>query len=294
MSPDYSSLHELETCVQSLADATRPAELFRRLLEGARLCAPRAAVFLVRQGEIKGWGCSGYDADTAAAQQAYSAGAEQGWLGALAARAETTVEHRRGAAGDPDFGQPASSESVAIAVRVRNRPIALLMAERSGSDQPWVPAFIGLLVRVAQMRLEMDLLQRKVAGAATAPTPAPAATPAPATPLSDAPAAVAATGLDPAPEPQASPAESQETTAARRFAKLVATDIRLYNEEAVLLGRRNADLGERLGEHLTRGKETFLKRHGALGPSALEILHEAYVQVLAAGNEELLPVTVLD
>ena len=74
----------------------------------------------------------------------------------------------------------------------------------------------------------------------------------------------------------------------------VATDIRLYNEEAVMLGRRHGDLVERLGRHLGQGKETFLRRHGSMGPAALQILHEAYVQVLAAGNAEIMPASALD
>jgi len=97
-------------------------------------------------------------------------------------------------------------------------------------------------------------------------------------------------------EPAAPPAgiDEQQLDAARRYAKLVATDIRLYNEEAVVLGRRHGDLAQRLAEHLTRGKETFVKRHGSLGPVALEILREAYVDVLAGGDAELLPAAALD
>ena len=89
-------------------------------------------------------------------------------------------------------------------------------------------------------------------------------------------------------------ADDPELAAAQRFARLVATDIRLYNEEAVVLGRRNRDLAERLGEHLVRGRQTFLRRHGSLGPAGLHILHEAFVQVLAAGDGSLLPSSVLD
>ena len=90
--------------------------------------------------------------------------------------------------------------------------------------------------------------------------------------------------LAPAPGvPQKS--ESSSVDAARRYARLVATDIRLYNEEAVVLGRRNGDLLKRLEEHLDRGKETFLRRHRDLGPAGLELLHEAYVQVLAGGGK---------
>ena len=61
-----------------------------------------------------------------------------------------------------------------------------------------------------------------------------------------------------------------EMAAAKRYAKLVATDIRLYNEEAVMLGRKHGDLIERLGEHIERGKETFMQRHSALGAAGME------------------------
>jgi hypothetical protein len=60
-----------------------------------------------------------------------------------------------------------------------------------------------------------------------------------------------------------------------------------------MLGRRHGDLVDRLGDNLDRGKETFLRRHGDLGPRGLEILHDAFVQVLAAGEERLLPRTAL-
>jgi len=73
------------------------------------------------------------------------------------------------------------------------------------------------------------------------------------------------------------------------YARLVATDIRLYNEEDVILGRRQGDLAERLGEHLDKGEETFMRRHGDLGHEGREILHDAYVQVLAGGDAELIP-----
>ena len=86
---------------------------------------------------------------------------------------------------------------------------------------------------------------------------------------------------------------SPKLDAARRYARLVATDIRLYNEEAVAQGRKQGDLADRLGEHLGRGKETFLKRHGDLGPTGLELLHDAYVQVLAGGDASLLPEATL-
>ena len=75
---------------------------------------------------------------------------------------------------------------------------------------------------------------------------------------------------------------------AQRFARLVATDIRLYNEEAVILGRRQGDLERRLSDLLERGREVFHRRFPELGHEGMHMLHEAYIQVLAAGDPALL------
>jgi hypothetical protein len=158
---------------------------------------------------------------------------------------------------------------------VLEKPIAILVAERSTDEQPWLPPLLSMLIRVAELRLGLDLVRRKLKMAAGTPV------------IVEQQQAVAD-------EPAASPLDDAQLDAARRYAKLLATDIRLYNEESVMLGRRNGDLVERLGEHLDRGKATFLRRHGELGPTALEILHDAYLQVLAGGNAELMPAGVLD
>jgi hypothetical protein len=84
------------------------------------------------------------------------------------------------------------------------------------------------------------------------------------------------------------PADSRRDEA-RRFARLIATDIRLYNEEAVVLGRRQGDLLRRLQDPIARGREAFVRRFGDLGDDGLRLLHESCVQVLAGGDDALLP-----
>lgn len=307
MSAEFPSLDRLESQVRALAVAEKPSEVFRLLLESARLSGPRAAVFLLRQGRIKGWGSLGYDSASSQRQRAFSAPAEAGWLGEIGAGTDPRLHLREASGVDPDFGQNAADEAAAIAVRVKGKPIAFLVAERRSGEEPWFPACLGVLVQVAELRLDLDLARRKLRATAD-PTGAAAEPPAAAAPVSEpavpdaatepvpatAPAAApSATAVSPVAEP--APASSDEDRileAARRFARLVATDIRLYNEEAVALGRRHGDLEERLSEHLTRGKETFLRRHGGLGPAGLDILREAYVQVLAGGQAELLSPTV--
>jgi hypothetical protein len=286
-------LSELEADVRAVAAASSPAEIFKVLHQASAKAVPRAALFLVRKGQVLGWGSSGYPAALAQRQRAHSAPLSAAWA----------VDGGRGDA--PDFGQGRPTESLALAVRVKGKPIALLVAERTAGETPWFPHALEVLASVARLRLELDLAMRRLEGltapeqAAAAVPIAPAVVPTTAPPGPARPAAAPPAVKPAAPATEvvvstATTAETPELSAARRYARLVATDIRLYNEEAVVLGRRNGDLTKRLGDQLDRGKATFMRRHGSLGPAALELLHEAYVQVLAAGDAKLLPATVLD
>jgi hypothetical protein len=296
MNPVSFSFEELDRLVRSLVAAETPTDVFKILLEGSRHAAPRASLFLIRQGRIKGWGSVGYGSEPSKLQRNYSTPADAGWLSEVAAR-DGAVSESGSVSADLDFGQPPTMEALGISVKVLGKPIAILVAELSADEEPWLPALLSMLVQVAQLRLDLDLVRRKLKMAAGTPViveqedapPQPTAEPA----FEAAPAAVD----EPAAEHSItsdSGVDDAELDAARRYAKLLATDIRLYNEEAVMLGRQHGDLVERLGEHLDRGKATFLKRHGELGPTALEILHDAYLQVLAGGKDELMPSSVLD
>lgn len=280
-----SLLDGVEQHVRALAKADSPPDVFRSLLNATSVAAPRAAIFLVRRGRIHGWGSLGYEADVAQKQRAFSCEAGVEW-----AQAEASASH-------PEFGQPPAAEVFRRALMLRVKPIAILHTERRAGEEPWLPRALDVLVTVAQLRLELALAQRPQAAGRPAAEEVPPPQVELQIPIPDAPApaesAAEVTAIRPVDETDAKNLDP-EVAAAQRFARLVATDIRLYNEEAVVLGRRHRDLGERLGEHLTRGKQAFLKRHGSLGPTGLEILLEAYVQVLAAGDSALLPTSVLD
>jgi len=291
MSSGFFSVDGLERQARALSTATNPSEVFRGLLEGARLAAPRAAIFLVRKDLIKGWGSVGYSPEASQRQRAHSQAANAGWLGRLAASRDVPLEQREGGGLDPEFGQPAASDAVALPVRVKGRTIALVLAERSTDEEPWFPPALALLVHVARLRLDLDLALRKLQTVSGEPakggrTPqVKAAADAPGRPRDDS------KSLSPVEDARSSaPAgDSPELEAARRFARLVATDIRLYNEEAVATGRRERDLTRRLADPLARGRETFRGRFGELGPVGCQLLHDAFVEVLAGGDAELLP-----
>ncbi|MDH3628496.1 MAG: hypothetical protein OEV00_13170 [Acidobacteriota bacterium] len=305
---------EMERRILALTCAESPPQVFRALLEGSRLAAPRAAIFLVRQGQFKGWGSVGFDTTAAEQQRGMTLPAESGLLADVLSAKSPDPIIRETSEGNPDFGQDAAQTRFAIAIRVKDRAIAILYAEQSGNGSSWLPPFLNSLVAIAGIRLELDLLRKKVdlatpkpstpramptaAPAATpvvapvprAASPEPAPTPAPTPVPTAAPTAVPIAA--PTAVAEAAPAETSTDPgleAARRFARLVATDIRLYNEEAVVQGRQAGDLAQRLAEPLARGKETYQRRHGALGATAVELLHEACVQVLASGDASLLP-----
>lgn len=287
MQVEASYVSAMEKCVQSLVESQSPSEIFQILLKGSQCAAPRAAMFLVRQRAIKGWGSIGYDEEIAKAQRAFRSSADHGWLGELITKHEGGLQ-LRSAGGDPDFGQAASSDSAAITVRVKGRTIAVLTSERTAGETLWIPEALQLIVAVAQLRLELDLALRKRKSGRGAEPGGREQT------VAAAEATVEGDTTTEIDEVPAAEQEQAEVTAARRFAKLIATDIRLYNEEAVMAGKREGDLAERLAEQLSRGKETFLRRHGSMGSAAVEILHNAFVEVLAAGDEALLPVSAID
>jgi hypothetical protein len=75
--------------------------------------------------------------------------------------------------------------------------------------------------------------------------------------------------------------------AARVYARLLAGDVRLYNEEAVITGRSRGDLGVRLEEPITLARRRYLARCGRVDPDAVW-LREAMRELLAGGREGLL------
>jgi hypothetical protein len=299
-SKERQALEALERRVASLAEAVQPAEVFRRLLDATRLFAPRSAVFLLREGCWKGWGASGYERSASERLRQLRISAADGPLDRLA-RPEWAEGGMVALPGEafPDFGQPPAVDTRGVPLRAGTRTIGFLVAQRGAGEEPWFPSALGILVTAARLRLELDLTLRKLHTAATLPPaerPAGVAAPSVAS-GPEAPAvsmAPAETSIAPWLEQPPTPPEGQRREEARRFARLVATDIRLYNEEAVVLGRRNRDLFRRLAEQIERGREAFDRRFPDLGVPGIAVLHEAYVEILAGGDADLLPVPSAD
>jgi hypothetical protein len=131
--------------------------------------------------------------------------------------------------------------------------------------------------------------------------PAPEPTPPPATPPPAAadqpsvmeleapppvrpvePPAEVAAGTDEAPDEDARQEE------ARRFARLLVSEIKLYNEDEVERGRAGKDIGTRLKEDIDRSREMYEKRIPADVRTGHDYFRDELIRILADGDADAL------
>jgi hypothetical protein len=117
----------------------------------------------------------------------------------------------------------------------------------------------------------MKEVRAQMPGAASAPPrPSPAA----------APAAPPAAGL--------SPEQQKAHEDAKRFARLVVSEIKLYNESKVTEGRRQKDLYERLKEDIERGRQMYTERVASPIRESTNYFFDELVRILAGGDASAL------
>ncbi len=77
---------------------------------------------------------------------------------------------------------------------------------------------------------------------------------------------------------------------ARRFARLLVSEIKLYNERAVFQGRQHADLYQRLKEDIDRSRQMYDDRIPEDVRSSSNFFYEELVRILADGRADVLGV----
>lgn len=130
------------------------------------------------------------------------------------------------------------------------------------------------------------------AAPAARPTPVPPQ-PAPATPSSDdrpstqfvPPAGIQRGGTAPA---RAGTEDSKQHDEARRFARLLVSEIKLYNETKVQAGRKTNDLYERLKEDIDRSRQMYDERIAEDVRKSSNYFYDELVRILAEGNADSL------
>jgi hypothetical protein len=88
--------------------------------------------------------------------------------------------------------------------------------------------------------------------------------------------------------PALAPEEERKHEEARRFARLLVSEIRLYNEQAVQDGRANSDIYQRLKDDIDRSREMYEQRVPAEIRGRSNYFFEELVRTLADGNPDAL------
>lgn len=183
--------------------------------------------------------------------------------------------------GLPSYPLPGDHVGYSTAIIVGSQTVAVIYADDCSGGPEAVPSAwpeaIEVLARHAAQRLEALTAVRAVQAlgvnrpAATMGRPAPAFT--------------AASAIEPAREPASTMEDDQR---ARRYARLLVSEIKLYNEGAIRQGRQNRDLLERLRPEIDRARHLYEQRVPVHVPSRAAYFDDELVQTLADGDPALL------
>jgi hypothetical protein len=107
-------------------------------------------------------------------------------------------------------------------------------------------------------------------------------------PPSSEPPQAAEPPAEPAARPEHAPQVSEEDASALRYARLLISEIKLYNEDAVNEGRRDGNLQERLGPEIARARRLYEERIPSEVRSRADHFGQELVRTLANGDPRLL------
>jgi hypothetical protein len=269
---------------ERLIDAVRAMDRDRSLteiLDSLASCAGREAsrvsLLLWRGGELRGWRFIGFGPAFAAASTIVIRPEESGIIAEAIRTGDAVSSDTSGALAAPAFAAlPGGREGLAVPVTMNGDVIAVLYADQGTSAEAeqrpstltW-PDAVEIMARHAARCLE----------AATAITAIRVLTERPTT---------AAAAVSPDPAGTAPPLQVDAEEMARRYARLLVSEIKLYHEADVVAGRRERDLGTRLGVEIARARVLYDQRVPPGLREHADHFHDELVRTLASGDASLL------
>ena len=275
--PGASPSDLLNAAVAAIHESGSQADILRHLLEGEARFAGRVALFVVKGNAISGWQGIGFEDNDSIKSLSIQTGS------GLAGKA---IQARNAASGsaqefDASFVRsmkpPADGQCLVLPLVVKDKVAAVIYAD-AGTVPGGALDSSGLqaLTRFAAIWLELAAL-RKVGGPSATEE---AAQPQPA-------AAMAASA--PAPAPAAAGQEEDELhKKARRFAKLLVEEIKLYNQPRVEEGRQHKDLYDRLKVDIEKSRSTYDKRYAESAVASANYFTQELIRILADNDASLM------
>jgi hypothetical protein len=275
--PGASPSDLLNAAVAAIHESGSQTDILRHLLEGEARFAGRVALFVVKGNAISGWQGIGFEDNDAIKTLSVQAGS------GLVGKAIQARNPASGTAQEFDAGfvksmkAPVDGQCLVLPLVVKDKVAAMIYAD-AGAVPGGTLDSSGLqtLTRFAAIWLELAAL-RKVGGSSGAED---AAQPQPA-------AAMAASV--PASAPAASGSEEDELhKKARRFAKLLVEEIKLYNQPRVEEGRQHKDLYDRLKVDIEKSRSTYDKRYAESAVASADYFTQELIRILADNDATLM------
>jgi hypothetical protein len=261
--------------------------------------SPRSMVFIVRGDWLRGWRFNGFGDHAPAADSVVLAIEHTGEFRPVieeGARADVHPSRFGGAMHSLAFAHlDGDATGVAVPVRLTGKSVAVLYVdegEPGGTATGGAAEAVEILARHASRCLEAITATRSAA-AFGARANGPGSNQSSQAVRRDAGGehqgaqAESAPGLAVVPPPPVPPPSPEVLAAAERFAALVVSEIKLYNDAAIQMGRKKRDLRTRLHAEIDRASGLFAERMGAV-PGHEAIFERELVRVLAGGDAELL------
>lgn len=277
-----SSSELLNVATASIQEASSQAEILRQLLEGSARFAGRAALFVTRGGAMSGWQGIGFDNDFL---KTISLNGSSG----LAAQAMQSRLPASGKASEFDAaflssaGRPADDHCLVLPLVVKDKVAALVYADPGTAGGSLDGSALSVLTRCASLWLELVALRKTDTFSAEEPQAATAPAGSIATPPAVTPSPPAVTPAAPS-----AGGDAELHRKAKRFAKLLVEEIKLYNQPKVTEGRQHRDLYARLKEDIEKSRATYDKRYGDSPVASANYFTEELIRILADNDVALM------
>jgi hypothetical protein len=254
-----AAFEKLLAATREIDGARTLGQALESLLKHAAAAAGRAAIFLINADRLKSWKASGIpDVDVQTVES--SIGAKD--LLARAIQSGQATASNASLPAPPFARLPADRAGLAVPVMINGRAVAVLYAD-SGTNPPppGAAAMVEMLVRHASAIVALRTAMRTLEVLGGGPAEGDGAT---------------------------AGGDVDDDQGARRYARLLVSEIKLYNEAAVRAGRQQRDLLQRLRAEIDRAQRLYEERV----PSAVGGRHvyfqQELVQTLADGDPALL------
>jgi chromosome segregation ATPase len=255
---------QLVDAIRALDEAATLSDVLSAAVRGAAEQAPHAAVFVLQGTELREWPVAGVA--PVAAGPLRSDGRDAGVIAEAMRRSQPAATDAYGSTAPSFASIPSDGLALAVPLVLGGTPVAVLYADGPGEGMTpgtWQDnvqilgrhaAACAASITAVRTAQAMRLMSDGVPGALTS----------------------------------ASAAAEDEIHAARRYARLLVSEIKLYNESAVRMGRERKDLLLRLEPEIERARRLYAERVAPSVHGRDALFDQELSQTLADGDHSLL------